>query len=785
MTTSLFIIEVMLCCLTNRGYPLSFFFFMDILGTVSMIFEISFLLGPAGKPNVNDTNVEPALVRIARVAKMAARAGRFLKLAKFMELIIFRRRRRQRTKDTASVLSSKLMLSVSTKVSLLTITLVIIIPMFAIGEYPEEDLSMKAWGQQLESTYKRAYNYLDTHPSTSTTGTFAAAVSNMQAFYSSVDYFPYRLRGYNEEVIVRDHQAMIPGASGLEEIEPIRQQNIVELAVSECLIVRDGCDDNQKATLYFNFSKPKRVEAGLEMGMYVFVIFIMGVVTSDISNTINKLVVAPLGRLVAKVRDVAAIVLNLTTPGEEDCVDLDEYDSTTQDETALLEKVFTKLTCIAKITLEENRMVQKDMDSMNAEDQGVLVDMMRISVRQNSGILATVPRRSCTNLSSTIGGGDIYFDVDLDTWDVNFLTMREEFMEPSVVFIVFDSDLMLQMEASPVEISTFRNFYRAIVKGYRNIPYHNAKHAIDVMHTVYRLLSLSLAWHWVGDVNTFALLVAALCHDLGHEGLTNPFLVESRHEWALLYNDASPLENMHCANLFEISKEDGANVFGSLSVAQYKEARRTCIAAILHTDNAHHFEMVKDMQKLYEVKSELCEAQAKLLSTGQFHEGYMEELLQKESLFFLKLFLHMADVSNPTKPFEACMMWADLALMEFFSQGDEEKRLGLPVGMLNDRDKVNRPSSQHGFINFLVSPLILCSVSLFPQFHPLMSELANNLENWRNIWVEDTNPDSEALTKRDEDVRRVRLQAEEMRTRVQARSTMQSVGPTEASKPTS
>ena len=27
---------------------------------------------------------------------------------------------------------------------------------------------------------------------------------------------------------------------------------------------------------------------------------------------------------------------------------------------------------------------------------------------------------------------------------------------------------------------------------------------------------------------------------------------------------------------------------------------------------------------------------------------------------------------------------------EFFAQGDKEKELGIPVGMLNDRDKVNR-----------------------------------------------------------------------------------------------
>jgi len=780
--TVLFIVEIILCSLTDRNYPCSFFCAMDILGTASMIFEISFLLGPAGTPNTNETNVEPTLMRTARVAKMAARAGRFLKLAKFMELIIFRKKRRRHQGDeqldTASVLSSKLTLSVSTKVALLTITLVIVVPMFAIGEYPEEDLSMKAWGLQLESTYKRAYKALDDQPSITTTSIFAAVVSEMQAFYSSVDYFPYLLRGYNEDVMVMSREATIPGASDLEMIVPSRQQNIVELAVSDCLVVRDGCDDDQKAALYFNFSRPKRVEAGAEMGMCVFVILVMSVVTSDISNTINKLVVAPLARIIVKVRDMAAIILNLTGPGEgedEEGFDPDEYEARNQDEVGLLEQVFAKLTCIAKITLEDKRMDQDMVDSMNREDQGVLVDMMRVSVRSSTGILKSTPRRSTSSLAMSIECGDVAFGVDLDTW-VNFLTMREAFLEPSAVFICFDSELMLQMQTPLLDISTFRKFYQAAMGCYKAIPYHNKQHALDVMHTVYRLLSLSLSWHWASDVQSFALLIAALCHDLGHAGLTNPFLVETRHEWAMLYNDASPLENMHCATLFRLSKQEGSNVFGSLDVEQYKEARRTCIAAILHTDNAHHFEMVKDVQKLYEVNSELCEEQAKLSSAKQLHPEYMEVMLRKESQFFMQLFLHVADVSNPAKPFEICMMWADRALKEFFAQGDEEKRLGIPVGMLNDRDKVNRPSSQHGFINFLVSPLIVGAVNLIPQFHPLMSELANSVRCWRDIWVEDTKPDSEALAKRDEDVQKLLLQAEKLRVRAQAPAMYDSEG---------
>lgn len=47
----------------------SFFFWMDALGTVSMIFEISTLLGPGGKMQTSGGGVDATLIRVARVAK--------------------------------------------------------------------------------------------------------------------------------------------------------------------------------------------------------------------------------------------------------------------------------------------------------------------------------------------------------------------------------------------------------------------------------------------------------------------------------------------------------------------------------------------------------------------------------------------------------------------------------------------------------------------------------------------------------------------------------------------
>ena len=40
--------------------------------------------------------------------------------------------------------------------------------------------------------------------------------------------------------------------------------------------------------------------------------------------------------------------------------------------------------------------------------------------------------------------------------------------------------------------------------------------------------------------------------------------------------------------------------------------------------------------------------------------------------FLMKFMFHLADVSNPTKPFDLCRLWTDLLFVEFFAQGDLE-----------------------------------------------------------------------------------------------------------------
>lgn len=45
----------------------------------------------------------------------------------------------------------------------------------------------------------------------------------------------------------------------------------------------------------------------------------------------------------------------------------------------------------------------------------------------------------------------------------------------------------------------------------------------------------------------------------------------------------------------------------------------------------------------------------------------------KDKELFIKFMFHLADISNPTKPWHLCQLWCDLLFIEFFAQGDMEK----------------------------------------------------------------------------------------------------------------
>ena len=62
-------------------------------------------------------------------------------------------------------------------------------------------------------------------------------------------------------------------------------------------------------------------------------------------------------------------------------------------------------------------------------------------------------------------------------------------------------------------------------------------------------------------------ILAAACHDVEHPGYNNMYLIETKQQLSLRYNDSSVLENHHAATAFAVMHQDHGkyNIFESFS----------------------------------------------------------------------------------------------------------------------------------------------------------------------------------------------------------------------------
>lgn len=86
--------------------------------------------------------------------------------------------------------------------------------------------------------------------------------------------------------------------------------------------------------------------------------------------------------------------------------------------------------------------------------------------------------------------------------------------------------------------------------------YHTFAHAFDVTQTVFVILNAMDGKKLLQNQECLALLVAAVGHDIGHPGLTNQFLINSKHPLSITYSDTEAvLESMHVAHVFNLVKK--------------------------------------------------------------------------------------------------------------------------------------------------------------------------------------------------------------------------------------
>lgn len=98
------------------------------------------------------------------------------------------------------------------------------------------------------------------------------------------------------------------------------------------------------------------------------------------------------------------------------------------------------------------------------------------------------------------------------------------------------------VRAFRLRVSVLQEFVQQVAAHYWEQPFHNLRHAWTVAHTSWRLVTMSADLRGrLHDLDTLALLLSSLCHDLEHPGTTNAFHINTGSELAMLYNDVHVL----------------------------------------------------------------------------------------------------------------------------------------------------------------------------------------------------------------------------------------------------
>ncbi|CAG8566676.1 9529_t:CDS:2 [Dentiscutata heterogama] len=281
--------------------------------------------------------------------------------------------------------------------------------------------------------------------------------------------------------------------------------------------------------------------------------------------------------------------------------------------------------------------------------------------------------------------------------------------------------------------SVMLDFIIDVEKGYYKTSYHSFYHAVDVVAVLYYMLKDLGAESYLTSLDAICLLIAGLCHDIGH-------VINARTNLAIKYNDQSVLENHSCALTMDIITKHRifrnihtcSNEYLGCDPKEVDTILRDLITKIiLATDMSFHFDLLESLHNMIKSTSP-CSSE----ESGE----EMDNVL-----------LHAADLSNTVRPWDISKRWSDLVVEEFFHQGDLEKQNNLPVSPNMDRKKAHQCQISLGFGDFVVKPYFEAFASFLHQATIFLDILAENRIYWDDMKNAPPQPPPTQLTPSSDD----------------------------------
>ena len=344
-------------------------------------------------------------------------------------------------------------------------------------------------------------------------------------------------------------------------------------------------------------------------------------------------------------------------------------------------------------------------------------------------------RRRSTNLNTLVSPSIVASMYDqmskIDKCDFNIFELDKILGKKTVIYTateILNNFPFVDNDIIPSNI--LKNFIVQIVEHYdrEKAIYHNDLHAGDVMQTSYTIFTQGNLGNKMKlkQLDIFAMLIGALCHDYKHPGTNNLFHINTQSKYALRYNDTSVLEMYHIAQTFKELQQDDFNIYKNFSPEEYRICRRRMIDGVLATDMANHQKVLSSTKTLTETYN---------IKKGKNFEDVFNESENDKSIVklfdkqqnILNMIIHTADISNPGKPDKVSNEWTKRVYGEFFVQGDMEKKLNIPISNFCDRETTNINKAMIGFISFVVGPTIGTLTNLIPEVYDYTEYCRSNL----------------------------------------------------------
>lgn len=356
------------------------------------------------------------------------------------------------------------------------------------------------------------------------------------------------------------------------------------------------------------------------------------------------------------------------------------------------------------------------------------------------GIVEAIEKESTTGVDIWELASAVDSKMDMQSFSVlpavfgRYAVLRTGMLEPLVEHgAIADSEVFLQ---------SLVDFWMKMGSEYSTkIAYHTSLHATDTMTTTDWFMCTWSLQESATILDHLIALIAAAIHDVGHPGTNNDFNIKTQSHLALRYNDQSVLENMSIARSFEAMNDD-AKIDWYTQLGQKTGlkgyVRKAMIHMVLATDMKHHADHMMKLENLVESVENQFETipgptTPGAARTGSDHSLFTKQEMLDDKLLLLSSVLHAADISNAVKSIESYTKWTQRVLDEFWMQGDQERRLGLPISPLCDRVSGihNVPSTQIGFMNFVVSPMYESLLKIIDDLEGCLANMKENMTFWR------------------------------------------------------